>query len=57
MFGEMLDLSEGLPADLVEEWLAMGPIPEGKRCMAVTFPSTRTSKNGRGKSLHVPGRL
>jgi snurportin-1 len=49
MQGETLDL-EGLPPDLAGEWLALGPIPKGKRCMAVTFASTRTSRQGRGES-------
>ena len=61
MLGEVLDLSEGLPQDLSEQWIALGPVPKGKRCMAVTFASTRTSKKGRGAlfcrcfrfSLHV----
>ncbi|CAD6578671.1 MAG: hypothetical protein CYPHOPRED_000647 [Cyphobasidiales sp. Tagirdzhanova-0007] len=47
MLGEVLDLSEGLPQDLSEQWIALGPVPKGKRCMAVTFASTRTSKKGR----------
>lgn len=56
MQGEILDLEgEGLPPDLAGEWLALGPIPKGKRCMALTFASTRTSRQGRGESsaLHA----
>lgn len=50
MQGEALDLEgEGLPPDLAGEWLAVGPVPKGKRCMAVTFASTRTSRQGRGE--------
>lgn len=49
MQGEILYLEgEGLPSDLAGEWLALGPIPKGKRCMAVTFVSTRTSSKGKG---------
>lgn len=52
MQGEMLDLdNEGLPADLAGEWLALGPVPKGKRCMAVTFTKTRRSKSGRSKMV------
>lgn len=56
MQGEVLDLdNEGLPPDLAGEWLALGPIPKGKRCMAVTFTGTRKSKTGRSKLEHNTG--
>ena len=50
MQGESLDYNEGLPPDLSEEWLAIGPIPPGKRCMAITFNTVRMSRKGRSKS-------
>lgn len=55
MQGETLDLdNEGLPPDLAGEWLALGPIPKGKRCMAVSFASTKTSRRGRSKLRTLP---
>jgi len=49
MQGEPLDLeNEGLPPDLATEWIAIGPIPRGKRCMVVTFNGSRRSRTGRG---------
>ena len=53
MQGEALDLSDetgGLPADLFSDWLALGPVPKGKRCLAVTFSSMRMSSRGRSGS-------
>lgn len=55
MLGERLDYNEGLPPDLFDEWLAVGPIPHGKRCMAVSFNSVRMSRKGRSaSSLYQP---
>jgi hypothetical protein len=49
MQGEELDLdNEGLPSDLATEWIAIGAIPKGHRCMVVTFASTRRTQKGRG---------
>lgn len=52
MVGESLDFShqgDGIPEDLFSEWLLMGPVPKGKRCMAVTFTNTRVNRRGRGE--------
>lgn len=45
--GEELELDGGLPHDLFENWIAMGPIPKGKRCLVVSFASTKMNKKGR----------
>lgn len=28
---------DGLPKDLEREWIALAPVPKGKRCIAVSF--------------------
>jgi hypothetical protein len=53
MVGETLDMTDGLPADLCEEWMLLGPVPKGKRCMAVTFPTSRISRRGRSESSSI----
>ena len=48
MTGEEFDSNVGLPEDLCPAWLAVGPVPAGKRCMAVTFSPSKNKKRGRG---------
>ncbi|KAG6815059.1 hypothetical protein H0H87_005470, partial [Tephrocybe sp. NHM501043] len=44
MYAELLEMvsdpseawSDGLPADLESGWVALAPVPQGKRCLAVT---------------------
>jgi snurportin-1 len=33
-------LNDGLPSDLESGWVAVGPVPAGKRCLAVTHQSS-----------------
>lgn len=35
MYAELLDMTDGLPGDLDQEWCALAPVPAGKRCLAV----------------------
>ncbi|EUC61129.1 snupn protein [Rhizoctonia solani AG-3 Rhs1AP] len=44
MYAELLEMrdsdhpwDDGLPKDLEREWVALAPIPKGKRCIAVSF--------------------
>ncbi|KAF8755485.1 snRNA import innucleus [Rhizoctonia solani] len=44
MYAELLEMrdsdhpwEDGLPKDLEREWVALAPIPKGKRCIAVSF--------------------
>lgn len=34
-----MDTHDGLPHDIETGWVALGPIPAGKRCLAVTYAS------------------
>lgn len=42
MYAELLEMAsedpwdDGLPVDLESAWVAVGPVPVGKRCLAVT---------------------
>jgi snurportin-1 len=38
--------NDGLPSDLESGWVAVGPVPVGKRCLAVTHQSSGISGNG-----------
>jgi snurportin-1 len=46
MYAELLEMSvdeswnAGLPEDLETGWVAVGPVPAGKRCLAVTHQSS-----------------
>lgn len=51
MEGEVFDPDAGLPGDLCSAWLAVGPVPQGKRCMVVTFQPGKRRKKGRCKSI------
>ena len=33
----MEGVEDGLPKDLTTGWVALAPIPQGKRCMAVSY--------------------
>ncbi|KAH7345711.1 hypothetical protein B0J17DRAFT_713259 [Rhizoctonia solani] len=44
MYAELLEMrdsdhpwDDGLPKDLEKEWVALAPVPKGKRCIAVSF--------------------
>ncbi|MBW0466516.1 hypothetical protein O181_006231, partial [Austropuccinia psidii MF-1] len=37
MSAESLDLSDGLPEEFEQNWIMVGPIPKGKRCLALSF--------------------
>jgi len=39
-------LNDGLPNDLESGWVAVGPVPVGKRCLAVTHQSSGIAGNG-----------
>jgi snurportin-1 len=43
--------NDGLPSDLENGWVAVGPVPVGKRCLAVTHQSSGIA--GNGTLLHV----
>jgi hypothetical protein len=43
--------NDGLPSDLESGWVAVGPVPIGKRCLAVTHQSSGIM--GNGMSLQV----
>lgn len=34
------DADDGLPSDLERGWVAVAPVPTGKRCLAITHQST-----------------
>jgi snurportin-1 len=38
--GDQVLLGDGLPTDLETGWVAVGPVPVGKRCLAVTYQSS-----------------
>ena len=40
------EVSDGLPNDLESKWVAVGPVPVGKRCLAVTHQSAGISGVG-----------
>lgn len=42
---------DGIPSDLETHWVALGPVPKGKRCLAVSNQSSNVP--GRGKLVHV----
>lgn len=44
---------DGLPFDLETGWVAVGPVPVGKRCLAVTFQSSGVAGVG-VYHLHPP---
>ncbi len=54
MFAELLeltrdedsDLAGGLPPDLQTNWIALSPIPKGKRCLLVTAQTTGNPAQG-----------
>jgi snurportin-1 len=58
MYAELLEMrdtgdtwasggDDGLPKDLEREWVALAPVPKGKRCVAVSFaPSTSGPDEG-----------
>lgn len=62
MYAELLEMTsedpwstidsnnDGLPSDLESGWVAVGPVPVGKRCLAVTHQSSGIA--GAGMSLH-----
>ncbi|TFK47555.1 hypothetical protein OE88DRAFT_1665745 [Heliocybe sulcata] len=69
MYAELLEMvedsawSDGLPADLETGWVAVAPVPVGKRCLAVTHqspgypnagPNTTLRSRLQGKSLLPP---
>lgn len=43
--------NDGLPSDLESAWVAVGPVPVGKRCLAVTHQSSGIT--GNSTSLQV----
>ena len=40
------EVNDGLPNDLESKWVAVGPVPVGKRCLAVTHQSAGISGLG-----------
>jgi snurportin-1 len=40
------NLNDGLPSDLESGWVAVGPVPVGKRCLAVTHQPSGIAGNG-----------
>ena len=42
----MDNLDDGLPGDLESSWVAVGPVPVGKRCLAVTHQAAGIAGNG-----------
>lgn len=43
MYAEPLDLTS-IPEDLRTDWLALAPVPKGKRCIMTTSRSSKSSK-------------
>ena len=43
-------MKDGLPEDLESAWVALAPVPTGKRCLAVTMQGVGVS--GVGKSIN-----
>lgn len=62
MYAELLEMSEddpwsdvdGLPDNLETGWVAVGPVPVGKRCLAVTHQSSGIAGVGDYISLDLP---
>jgi hypothetical protein len=47
MRAEFLDLSVGLPAGFENDWILVGPVPKGKRCLALSLnEQTRSTHRG-----------
>ncbi|KAA1108754.1 hypothetical protein PGT21_024104 [Puccinia graminis f. sp. tritici] len=47
MRAEFLDLSLGLPAGFENDWILVGPVPKGKRCLALSLnEQTRSTHRG-----------
>jgi snurportin-1 len=44
--GRLGDVHDGLPADLESGWIALAPVPAGKRCLVVTYQSSGVTGNG-----------
>lgn len=42
------DLPDTLPSDLLTGWVALAPVPPGKRCLAVSYQATTDHYQGRG---------
>jgi len=59
MYAELLEMYEdstwsdvdGLPEDLERGWVAVGPVPVGKRCLLVTHQSSGTTGIGKFSSF------
>jgi snurportin-1 len=43
MYAELLDFTS-IPEDLHTDWIALAPVPKGKRCIMTTSRSSKTSK-------------
>jgi snurportin-1 len=43
------NVDDGLPSDLEDNWVALAPVPKGKRCLAVSYQSSGTG--GEGQSV------
>ncbi|KZT22767.1 hypothetical protein NEOLEDRAFT_1119107 [Neolentinus lepideus HHB14362 ss-1] len=58
MYAELLEMTEdnpwsdGLPTDLETGWVAVAPVPVGKRCLAVTHHSFGFPSAGPNTTLH-----
>lgn len=52
MRAELLDLSNGLPDGFEEDWILVGPVPRGKRCLILTshLASQHKSRGSSGKA-------
>ncbi|KAH9807863.1 hypothetical protein DFH28DRAFT_1088585 [Melampsora americana] len=54
MRAELLDLSNGLPEGFEEDWLMVGPVPRGQRCLVLTSRFSSSSDScGSGKRLNT----
>ncbi|EGG12117.1 uncharacterized protein MELLADRAFT_89372 [Melampsora larici-populina 98AG31] len=54
MRAELLDLCNGLPDGFEEDWLMVGPVPKGQRCLVLTSQFSSSSKScGPGKRLNT----
>lgn len=61
MYAELLEMSgddpwsdvDGLPEDLETGWVAVGPVPVGKRCLAVTHQSSGIAGAGKHSSVTI----
>lgn len=61
MYAELLEMKpeavwdnvdDGLPEDLEFGWIAVGPVPVGKRCLAVTYHSSGVAGSGKYNLSH-----